>query len=92
MGYPNEMPCRVTIRLRGGRRLTAEKRDFEGFPTRPQSWNMVEQKFERLALPFTSDSLRRAIMAAVALLEEISVAELVGLLADARADTVGRAA
>src|SRR5205085_9419094 len=39
--YPDEMPCRVTIRLRGGRRLTAEKRDFEGFPTRPQSWEKV---------------------------------------------------
>src|SRR5205085_7190864 len=29
--YPAELPCRVTVRLRDGRRLILEKRDFEGF-------------------------------------------------------------
>ena len=61
-----------------------DKRDFEGFVTRPQSWATVERKFERLAAPFTSAPLRRELTVAVARLEEMPVRELTRLLAQAR--------
>ncbi len=40
------MPCRISVSLRDGRVLTIEKRDYEGFVTRPMSWETVVEKFE----------------------------------------------
>ena len=50
--FPDEMPCRVTVVLRDGRRLVREKRDYEGFRTRPMSWDAAVAKFERLSRRF----------------------------------------
>lgn len=82
--FPDEMPCRLTVGLDDGRVLVKEKRDFEGFPTRPMGWETVVQKFERLSGPYTEAGLRREILDAVAHLETIRVAELAGLLARVR--------
>jgi 2-methylcitrate dehydratase len=35
--FPDEMPCRITVILNDGRVLTKEKRDYEGFFSRPMS-------------------------------------------------------
>jgi 2-methylcitrate dehydratase len=78
--YPDEMPCRVMIRLRDGRTLVKEKRDFAGFPTRPQSWDDVERKFVGLATPFTSAPLRRALIRDVGDLDRGSTRDLTDLL------------
>ncbi len=83
--FPDEMPCRVTIELRDGRRLSKEKRDYEGFHTRPMPWPRVVEKFERLSAPFTDSRLRQAIIDAVRHLESLPVADLVALLAQVRA-------
>ncbi len=47
--FPEEMPCRLVVTLRGGRILTKEKRDYEGFHTRPMGWETVIRKFEGLS-------------------------------------------
>ena len=60
------------------------KRDFEGFPTRPMTWQTVAQKFEILSRPFTDPVLRGEIVDAVAGLELIPIAELTALLARVR--------
>ncbi len=78
------MPCRVTVTLRDGRTLQKEKRDYEGFLTRQMRWETVMQKFNRLAARFADEPLRREITDAVRRLEEIHVAELMGLLAKVR--------
>jgi 2-methylcitrate dehydratase len=39
--FPNEMPCRVKITLEDGRVLEQETKDYEGFFTRPMSWEMA---------------------------------------------------
>ena len=75
------MPCRLVVRLRDGRTLELEKRDYEGFFTRPMSWQTVVEKFEGLSAPYTDASLRREIVEAVARLEDLQVADLVSLLA-----------
>ncbi len=82
--FPDEMPCRITVVLRDGRRLVREKRDFEGFPTRPMRWTSVIEKFERLSRPYTDASLRKEIIDAVAHLETIRVTDLTNLLAKVR--------
>ena len=80
--FPDEMPCRIILTLRDGRRLVNEKRDYEGFRTRPMRWETVVEKFERLSTPYTSPSLWREIVDAVANLEKIQVRDLTRLLAD----------
>ncbi len=79
--FPEEMPCRVTVTLKDGRTYTIEKRDYEGFHTRPMSWERLVEKFHRLASPYTEVSLREAIIQAVDALEHLEVTDLVHLLA-----------
>jgi 2-methylcitrate dehydratase len=74
--FPDEMPSRFTLTLRNGRVLTKEMRDYEGFSTRPMSWETVAKKFERLSEAYTDRSLRKEIVDAVAHLETIQVADL----------------
>ncbi len=74
----------VEGRQRDGRRLVREKRDYEGFHTRPMPWPRVVEKFEQLSAPYTDSGLRRAIVDAVRHLESLAVADLVGLLAQVR--------
>ncbi|MDR7586073.1 MAG: MmgE/PrpD family protein [Armatimonadota bacterium] len=78
--FPAEMPARLRVVLRDGRVLSVEKRDYEGFHTRPMPWAGVVEKFERLAAPFTDARQRRAVVEAVAGLEGITVRELTRLL------------
>ena len=79
--FPEELACRVAITLHDGRRLEIEKRDYEGFHTRPMSWEGVVSKFHRLVGPFVTDAAERRIIDAVSRLECLKVRELTSLLA-----------
>lgn len=78
--FPAEMPSRIRITLNDGRVLTREKRDYEGFLTRPMGWNTITKKFEQLAQARIPPQLQREIKEAVANLENIQVSELTSLL------------
>jgi 2-methylcitrate dehydratase len=82
--FPDEMPCRIQVELYDGRVLVTEKRDFEGFPTRPMRWDTVVRKFERMAEPYADASLRERIVDAVAHIETLPIGELISLLAQVR--------
>ncbi len=79
--FPQEMPCRIIVHLKDGRILEKEKRDYEGFVTRPMSWPTAEGKFHALATPYASESLRGQIVATVGGLENLQAADLFKLLA-----------
>ena len=79
--FPNEMPCRLTVSLRDGRTLVKEKRDYEGFYTRPMQWETVSRKFEQLTKVHADAALRREIRDTVARIEEIQTRDLMKLLA-----------
>ena len=94
--FPDEMPCRVTLTLNdqaGGTELSREVSDYEGFHTRPMSWETVVEKLDRLAehgsasgpgsAGATDPALRREIVQAVDELASIRVADLTSLLARA---------
>lgn len=81
--FPREMPCRLSVRLRGGASLAVEKKDYEGFPSRPASWDSVARKFDALAAPHTSAALRRQIRDTVAQLETVPISRLVEQLQQA---------
>lgn len=78
--FPAEMPCHIQITLKGGRKLSIEKQDYEGFYTRPMSWETVIAKFERLATPYTDATQRAAIIEMVAHLETKEVEQLTKVL------------
>jgi 2-methylcitrate dehydratase len=84
--FPDEMPCRIAVTLKDSRVLTAEKRDYEGFHTRPMSWDAVTRKFERLCGRRIDAALRRQIVQAVKELDTIQVADLTRLLGGIRSE------
>ncbi|MFO7799247.1 MAG: MmgE/PrpD family protein [Rhodohalobacter sp.] len=79
--FPDEMPVKLTVHLKDGNSHQIEKRDYEGFHTRPMSWETIIQKFEKLADPFTTADLREDIINTVQNFEERSVDDLTELLA-----------
>jgi len=78
--FPAEMPCRIQITLKDGQTLDIEKQDYEGFYTRPMSWEKATAKFERLAATYTDATQRAAIVETVAHLETKEVKQLTEVL------------
>ncbi|MCI0531962.1 MAG: MmgE/PrpD family protein, partial [candidate division Zixibacteria bacterium] len=56
------------------------KKDYEGFITRPMSWEKAEQKFESLSRKNADAAVRKQIVEAVKNLENIPVSKLTDLL------------
>lgn len=83
--FPQEVVTTLTFTLKDGSAHRITKTDYEGFHTRPMSWETVIAKFDGLAAPFASESVRRNLVDAVRRLEDIQVADLTRLLADLRA-------
>jgi 2-methylcitrate dehydratase len=81
------MPCRIQITLKNGQRLGIEKQDYEGFYTRPMSWEKAVAKFESLAAPFTDAAHRASIVETVAQIETKEVVQLTELLGVSSART-----
>jgi 2-methylcitrate dehydratase len=78
--FPSEHACRLRVHLQDGTLLTKEKRDYEGFHTRPMSWEAARLKFDTLARGHAGADLRDRIAEAVSKLDEIEVADLTSLL------------
>jgi 2-methylcitrate dehydratase len=67
--------------MRDGRIFEREQHDYEGFHTRPMSWETVAAKFRRLASGHVESETAARIQGTTASLEELGVAELADLLA-----------
>ena len=78
--FPAEMPCRITITLTNGQAYTKEKRDYEGFRTRPMLWDTAIMKFEKLSQDHLSNLRQKEIEETVWGLEEIHISDLMNLL------------
>ena len=78
--FPAEMPCRITITLKDGQVLSIEKQDYEGFYTRPMSWEKAVAKFGRLTTPYTNTAQRDSIVETVAHLETKEITQLTDVL------------
>ncbi len=80
--FPEEHACRVTVVMKDGRTLHREKCDYEGFHSRPMSWERVIDKFEALSGEATDPVLRREIVDAVRYLDQITIKEFTDLLGE----------
>jgi 2-methylcitrate dehydratase len=78
--FPAEHACRVRVQLFGGATLAAEKSDYEGFLTRPMSWERARQKFDRLAGPRVGAEFLAELAEVVADLDERKARDLTALL------------
>lgn len=79
--FPEKHACRVRVFLKEGRKLSADKTGYQGFHTSPMDWPALEKKFNALAAPAVGDFLRSEIVEAAKNLEDVTAAELMGLLA-----------
>jgi 2-methylcitrate dehydratase len=79
--FPAEMPVKITVTLRDRTVYTREKRDYEGFYSRPFSWESAAEKFKSLAESSTSPFLQESIIRTVADLENLEISRLMRLLA-----------
>ncbi len=74
------MSARIQITLNDRRQVSIQKRDYEGFITRPMTWETSIKKFEQLSQDRASTKQQHNIDNAVANLENIQVSELVRML------------
>jgi 2-methylcitrate dehydratase len=81
--FPDEHACRLRIHLVDGTTLAGEKSDYEGFLTRPMSWQQARGKFERLAAGRIEPELASDLISAVESLDELETRDLTALLAQA---------
>lgn len=82
--FPKEVACDITILFKDGTKLTTEKKDYEGFYSRPASWEMSIRKFTKLSKEFTDDKLRKEIIEMIKNIEHHDVNELMELLEQVR--------
>jgi 2-methylcitrate dehydratase len=74
--FPQECGSRITVTLRGGRSVSTEVKDYEGYFSRPMSWETVFRKFEGLSAHCAPPALRREIADCIFKLESGSAADL----------------
>lgn len=79
--FPGAMPCGIEVKTKDGRTITEETKDYEGFFTRPMSWETVGGKFRSLATGRIEPSLQNEIISAISNLDSFKVRDLTGLLA-----------
>jgi 2-methylcitrate dehydratase len=78
--FPAELPTRIKVIFNNGLVLTKEKRDFEGFQTKPMQWDTVVKKFEQLSQAHLKRSRQAEIEDAVLHLESMPVRDFAALL------------
>lgn len=78
--FPNEMPSHLIVHLKGGRVVEKEKRDYEGFFTRPMGWERAVQKFDSLSTRYVDKNLRKQIVDCISQMEGLYVTDLTELL------------
>ena len=78
--HPGKMPAKVTVRLQDGKVIEHEVQDFPGLASRPFTWEVSVEKFDRLVAGRVDEGLCREIKDAVRSLENIQVRDLLKLL------------
>jgi 2-methylcitrate dehydratase len=84
--YPQQMPAKITVRLKDGTTFSHEVQDYPGMPSHPFTWDDVTGKFDRLVAGRVDTDLATQIKDAVRSVENIQVKDLMTLLARVRAD------
>jgi len=82
--YPQQMPAKITVRLRDGTTFSREVRDFPGMPSHRFTWDDIVGKFDQLVAGSIDSDLASEIKEAVRSVEQIQVKDLMALLVGVR--------
>lgn len=77
--FPKEMAISLEVTATDGRVFHITKNDYQGFNTRPASWEVLMEKYRKLTSKIDSE-LAEKIADTIAHLDEIQVSELTALL------------
>jgi 2-methylcitrate dehydratase len=83
--FPDKMPCRIVVHLKDGRVVEKEKYDYEGFLTRPLTWENAVEKFESLTTHIIGPDVMEEVANTVANVEDLfvgNITELLGTIPD----------
>lgn len=81
--FPKEMAVRMEVETNDGQVYTIEKDDYQGFTSRPATWEVLKEKYDSLTTRVDRD-LAEKIAEAVYHLENIQIKELTELLEQVR--------
>jgi 2-methylcitrate dehydratase len=82
--FPSEMPCEITVHTKSGKTLVESSVDYDGFFTRPFTWEQAERKFEALTFRFINEDVRSQIEKTVANLDNLDASDLTIILERAK--------
>jgi|SRR5690625_755662 len=77
--FPEELACRIEIETNDGHIVSIEKKDYQGFKTRPAQWDELMIKYNQLTNKI-DQKLAREIADRIATLEQNSISDLTALL------------
>ncbi len=76
-----QMPAKITVRLKDGTTFSREVQDYPGMPSHPFAWDDAVGKFDQLVAGRIDTDLATQIKEAVRSVEDIQVKDLMTLLA-----------
>lgn len=79
--FPSEMGAGIFIKMKDGAVYQIEKRDYEGFTTRPLKWEQALEKFRILSSVHLSNARCEEIADAVFRIENLGIKDLTNLFA-----------
>jgi 2-methylcitrate dehydratase len=74
--FPNAMPVEITVHKQDGSVVTGTTMDYDGFLTRPMTWDEAAVKFDSLATPVVEKDMAIGIRGIVADLENHETSDL----------------
>jgi len=78
--FPDEMPTKISITTKDGKTLVLEKNDYEGFFTKPMSFDAALKKFHMLSDPHASKEYCQKIADAIFNIEKSDIRIVINLL------------
>ncbi|WP_164667890.1 MmgE/PrpD family protein [Virgibacillus doumboii] len=77
--FPDEMACHIELETNDGRIFEIEKNDYQGFKTRPASWDVLMEKYNKLTSKMDG-KLASEIADTIRNLENVKISDLTALL------------
>lgn len=90
--FPKEMPVCVRIRLKDDRLIEIVQSDYDGFTTRPMSWDQVQNKFDLITSTLIDSNLSKTIVDQVRNFEQVQIKDLMHSLSQSFSQTLSRSA
>jgi 2-methylcitrate dehydratase len=82
--FPAQMPCEITVHTKSGKTLVESSVDYDGFYTRPFTWEETRRKFEALSARYLEEDASSQIENIVFELDKLDVSDLAIVLEKAK--------